>query len=291
LEGLFASHPPSQERVARNKETAAQLGDGGDLGAERFTARITPLMQIKPGYDKYDQALAAMQKKDVAGAKSLANEAVRLVPKEARFHQLLGDIAVNEKRNQEAIPYYQRAMELGPNYFGSFLGAGVAQYRLGNKTQAQQLLARSMEMLPTAPAALYLGNLARDSGDADGALKYYKAASSSQSNIGQEATREAIQLDLPRNPSNYVVAGLQAGSDGRPMLVVQNRAPVSVTGIAVTPILVNSAGQVVQQGRSINVGGPVASGQTVVTEAGLGGLTTEQLQAVRFRIDGARVAQ
>src|SRR5687767_1628539 len=34
LEGLFASHPPSAERVEKNKATAAQLGSGGNLGKE-----------------------------------------------------------------------------------------------------------------------------------------------------------------------------------------------------------------------------------------------------------------
>ncbi len=32
LDGLFASHPPSQERVAKNRETVAALGAGGELG-------------------------------------------------------------------------------------------------------------------------------------------------------------------------------------------------------------------------------------------------------------------
>ena len=75
LEGLFASHPPSEERVAKNRETVAQLGAGGDLGTERYQAKLAPLRQIEPAYEKYDQALAAMQKKDVATAKSLAGKA------------------------------------------------------------------------------------------------------------------------------------------------------------------------------------------------------------------------
>ena len=33
FEGLFASHPPSQERVDKNKVTAEELGRGGELGA------------------------------------------------------------------------------------------------------------------------------------------------------------------------------------------------------------------------------------------------------------------
>jgi predicted Zn-dependent protease len=291
LEGLFASHPPSQERVSKNRETVATLGAGGDLGADRYAARIAPLRQLKPGYDKYDQALAAMNKKDVAGAKSLAAEAVRLVPREGQFHQLLGDIALSEKKYQEAMPYYQRAMDLNPGYFGSWLGAGVAQYRLGNRQQARSWLTRSMELLPTAPASLYLGNLARDSGDADSALKYYQSAASSQSSIGQEAAREAVLMDLPRNPSSYVAGAVQIGSDGKPVVVVQNRSPVALSSIVITPVTVDAAGRISSTGRSVNIGGPLAAGKSVAVDGGLGSLSAEQLRAVRVRIDSARVSQ
>jgi predicted Zn-dependent protease len=291
LEGLFASHPPSQERVTRNQETVAQLGAGGELGTDRYTARIAPLKRAKPGYDKFDQAQAALQKKDYAGAKSLANDAVKLLPDEGVFHQLLGDIALAEKRDQEAVPHYQKAMQLNPGYFGSWLGAGVAQYRLKNRAQSTQFLKRSMELLPTAPAALYLGNMARDSGDVDGALKLYQSAASSQSTLGQEATREAMLIDLPRNPGNYVATAMRAGADGRPVLVLQNRAPVALASIQVTPVQVNAQGQVVQQGRAITVPGPLAAGQQLSIDAGMAAVTVEQLAALRARVDAARVAQ
>jgi predicted Zn-dependent protease len=292
LDGLFASHPPSAERVAKNRETVAALGPpGGDLGTERYIARIASLKQLKPGYDKYDQALAAMKKKDVAGAKALAAEAVRLVPREGQFHQLLGDIALNEKRNQDALPYYQKAMELSPGYFGSWLGAGVAQYRLGNKQQARQWLTRSMELLPTAPASLYLGNMARDSGDLDGALKFYQNAATSESTIGQEAMREGVLIDLPRNPAKYVAGAAQAGIDGKTLLVVQNRAPMALGPITVTPVMLNAAGQAVSEGRTVTIRGPLAAGQKINVESGLGALTAEQLRLVRVRVDTARVAQ
>lgn len=291
LEGLFASHPPSAERVAKNRETAAALGAGGDLGKERYQAKLAPLRQLLPAYEKYDQALAAMQKKDTAGAKSLAAEAVRLVPREAQFHQLLGDIAVSEKKNQDALPHFERAQQHNPDYFGSWLGGGVAHYRLGNKALARQWLQRSYDLLPTAPAALYLGNLTRDAGDTDGALRYYQAAATSQGSIGQEATREAVLIDLPRNPGNYVAAQLTRDGQGRPRMLLQNRAPVPVGAIVVTPVQVNAAGRIVAEGRAVNVRGPVASGAQITADAGLGTLSAEQLAAVRFRVDAARVVE
>jgi beta-barrel assembly-enhancing protease len=291
LEGLFASHPPSAERVARNRGTAQQLGDGGVLGTERYAARLAPMLKVKPAYDKYDEALAALRKKDPSRARALANEAVRLEPREGRFHQLLGDIAVNEKRHRDALPHYERAIGLSPGYFGSWLGAGVSQYRVGDKQRAMNSLTRSWELLPTAPAALFLGNLSRDRGDGDGALKYYQAAASAQGSIGQEAQREALLLELPRNPGKYVAAALRAGSSGAPVLVVQNRAPVALAGIRVTPVLVNTAGQIVQQGKSVSIRGPMQPGAQVTVDAGLPALTAEQLQMVRFRVEAASVAQ
>jgi predicted Zn-dependent protease len=291
LEGLFASHPPSAERVAKNRETAAQLGAGGEIGKDRYQARLAPLKGMAPAYEKYDQALAALEKKDTAKAKSLASEAARLVPREAQFHQLLGDIAVSEKRDQESLAYFQRAQQYSPDYFGSWLGGGVAQYRLKNRALAQQWLKRSYDLLPTAPAALYLGNLTRDAGNVDGALQFYKAAAGSQSTIGQEAAREAVLIDLPRNPGNYVAAAVARGSDGQPVLALQNRAPVPLGSIVVTPVTVNAAGQVVSQGRAVQIPGPLAAGAQVAADAGLGQLTAEQLQAVRFRVDAAQVAQ
>lgn len=291
LEGLFASHPPSEERVAKNRQTVAQLGAGGDLGKERYAARLAPLRQIKPAYDKYDEALAALEKKDTAKAKSLAAEASRLVPREAQFQQLLGDIAVSEKRNQEALGYFQKAQELNPNYFGSWLGGGVAQYRLNNRTQAQAWLQRSYGLLPTAPAALYLGNISRDQGNQDAALKFYQTASSAQGTVGQEAAREAVLMDLSRNPATYVAAGVARDGSGRPVLVVQNKAPVAIANIVVTPVLVNASGQVAQQGQSVTIPGPLAAGAQASIGAGLSELSAEQLQAVRVRVDQARVAQ
>ena len=291
ISGLFASHPPSAERVTRNRETAAQLGTGGDMGTDRYAAQMAPLLKAKPAYDKYDDALAAMGKKDPATAKRLANEAIKLEPREGRFHQLLGDIELNAKNDRQAMTHYQKATELSPNYFGSWLGYGVVQYRSGNKTQAQTSLNRSMQLLPTAPGALFLGNLARDAGDTDNALKLYQAAATAGGDIGKQASREAALLDLPNNPGNYVAAALRAGSDGRPMLVVQNKASVPLENISVTPVLVNSNGQIVQTGRAISIAGPVQPNEQVVADAGITSLTEQQMQALRFRIDTARIAK
>src|SRR5262245_51117612 len=91
IDGLFASHPPSEERVEKNKAHAAALGRGGDLGDARYAARVKPLLDMKPAYDKHDKALAAARKKEYAQARQLATEAANAIPKEGRFQQTLGE--------------------------------------------------------------------------------------------------------------------------------------------------------------------------------------------------------
>ena len=102
---------------------------------------------------------------------------------------------------------------------------------------------------------------------------------------------EFVKLDLPQNPGNYVAAGGQLDSNGRVVLVVQNRSPVKLTDIRVTPVLVNAGGQVVSTGGTVRINQPLDAGKQAAVDAGLGGLTQEQMQALRFRIEGARVAE
>jgi predicted Zn-dependent protease len=291
LDGLFASHPPSQERVDKNKQTAEQLGKGGEVGAESYASALRKLREMKPAYDKYDQAMAAAQHKDFPRARTLAGEAAKLVPNEGSFQVLLGQIALAEKQPQAAAGHYDQAMKLNPNYFGSYLGAGVAQNQLGNKQKAEEYLSRSAQLLPTAPAAFLLGNLARDRGETDVARQFYQAAATSESAVGQAAAAEYMKLDLPQNPGNYVAAGAQFDAQGRLMLVVQNRSRVPLSGIQVTPVLVDGAGRVVQQGKSVMLNGVVKPGEQAATPAGIDGLPREQLAALRVRVDSAVVPE
>jgi beta-barrel assembly-enhancing protease len=291
IEGLFASHPPSEERVEKNKMHAEALGRGGEVRDAPYVKRIKALMDMKPAYDKHDKALVAARKKDYAEARQLAGEAAAALPKEARFQQTLGEIALAEKDEKKAIGYYEKAMQLDPDYFGSYLGAVVAQYRAGNKSQAEELLTKSAKLLPTAPAAFYLGELAKGRGDTQKAVQYFQAAASSQSEIGQAAAGELVRLDLPQNPGNYVAAGGQLDASGRVLLVVQNRAPIKLADIRVTPVLVDGAGQIVRTGATVRINQVVAAGERVGVDAGIGALPQEQLQSLRFRVDGARAVE
>ena len=48
ISGLFASHPPSMERVENNLKTKESLPAGGDVGRERYAQEIAFLKRVRP---------------------------------------------------------------------------------------------------------------------------------------------------------------------------------------------------------------------------------------------------
>ncbi len=233
IEGLFASHPPSPERVAANKVTLAKVGAGGEMGVDVYTQKVAKVKATQAAYKAYDDGVAALKKGDTATATTLAQKAIAGEPREARFQELLGDIAFTQKKPQEAISYYAKAIGMQPEYFKPHAQTGIALYNMGRKAEAETYLKKANSLLPTAPAALYLGEIAEDRGDIDGALQNYQLAAGSNSDIGKEANSRGVRLDLPRNPSKYIRSGVVADNGGNLFAVVENGTSVPVGRVQV----------------------------------------------------------
>ncbi|HSG93545.1 MAG TPA: M48 family metalloprotease, partial [Methylotenera sp.] len=233
IEGLFASHPPSPERVAANKVTLAQVGAGGELGKEIYAKKTAKLRATHGAYKSYDEAVKALSEKNVDKAKTLVNQAIAIEPREARFQELLGDIALTQKNNQEALAFYDKAIKLQPDYFKPHIQSGIALFNMGKKAEAEPYLKRANQLLPTAPGHALLGQLAESRGDINGALQHYQVAASSNSDIGKDAVARAVRLDLPRNPAKYIQSGAQADGAGNLYAVVQNNTPSAIDRVQV----------------------------------------------------------
>jgi predicted Zn-dependent protease len=233
LEGLFASHPPSQARVEANRKTLQELGEGGDWGRERYAERTAKLRATQPAYEAYDEGVKALAKGDAATATARAQQAMAIEPREALFHELLGDASMSQKHPEQALPHYARAMELNPNYFKPVVQTGIALFNLRRRDEAADYLQRSIQMLPTAPAHYLLGIIAEDRGDLQNALKNYQVAASSNSALGKQAAQRFVRLDLPRNPERYIRSGARLADDGTLYAVVQNAGPVPLADVRV----------------------------------------------------------
>lgn len=294
MTGLFASHPPSQERVDANRRTMAEMGGpGGDLGKDRYQAAVAGLRRAAPAYEKHQQALAAANKSDYATARRLASEAVKIEPRESRFHGLLGDLAMAEKNPRAALGYFQKAGELDPGYFKPMVQAGVAQYQLGNRAAAEPLLKRSMDLLPTAPGAYYLGRVYEDGGNSARAVELYKLAASSKSPIGEEALGRLVRLDLAQNPETYLSIQPQLDPQGRVWLTVGNRTTTPMSNVTLVVGVVDQSGRTVYGPERVGTGSNVIPGRKSVNlRTSLGPLSSgEMLRYVKWKVEGARPAQ
>lgn len=285
LARLFATHPPSEERVAANRATAATLPQGGDLGRERYQAATARLRERQPAYEAYDAGRAALADNRPADAERSAQEALRLLPGEANIHALLGDIDASQGRYADAIRHYSDAIARNDNFFYYHLQKGLAHRQLRQWEDSRASLETSVRLLPTADAYYALGALAEQRGDRQSALEYYAQAASSSGAAGRAAQEATVRLDLPSNPGRYIQA--RGGLDNSRQLIVEvaNSTTVAVTDVLVTVRYADAQGTIREVARRI---GELPAGEATRFATGLGPFTsTQQFQVV---VASARIA-
>ena len=237
LDGLFASHPPSEERVQNNRVLVAQLRaegiSGGELGIERYQEATRFLRETKPAYDAFDEAEQLIAQDRLEEASRRLDTALSLVPNEARFLGLQADILVYQRRYEAAVSQYDRAIAQDPNYFDYYLGRGVAYSRQGQQQLATRDLQASIKLLPTALAMTELGDLSLQNNDRAIAKQYYQIAAEAQGAIGERSRAAFMQLDVADNPGQYINVQAYVTPQGRLVARAQNVSPMPVRNVRV----------------------------------------------------------
>lgn len=191
MQGLFASHPPSQERVAANQRTADELGREGIVGEERYQRMIARLKNLEPAYKAHDDGRKALAESRYDEALAKANEAIALEDREAIFHALRGDALASQENYRDAERAYSNALQRDSSWFYQHLRRGMVRHELGNHNGARTDLQASIERLPTAQGHYFLGNVERATGNRNAAIENYRIAAQAQSEVGQRA-RQAL---------------------------------------------------------------------------------------------------
>ncbi len=254
LEGLFASHPPSEERVERNKANARRLGGADlDFGRERYQQAIAGLKRDLPAYQAHDQAVAAANEEKFDEANTLADRAIHLQPAEPKFHGLKGDLAFHAGNYRQASSHYNKAIALYPDYFAFHLRQGYTQMQLDNIDAATRALERSNEILPTANAQKALGDLALKQGNEARAVEYYSSAARSDSATGREALAALARLELEDQPAKYLKTRHGEGRDGKLAIAVYNLSPLPVNNIVVAAAFFDAQGNQTSEVRRFEV--------------------------------------
>lgn len=263
LQGMFATHPPSQERVDANRTMAASLPANLYRGEEAFQKKLAFLRVSKPAFAAHDEGRKSLEK-DPAHALAQAERAIRLEPREAMFHALRGDALKKLGRAVEAEQAYGEAIARNGEYYAYYLNRGLTRSRLGNAAGAQSDLERSNALLPTAAAHFVLGNMAQGANNPGKAIAHYKLAATSDSEVGKRAGAALARLDLPRNPASYVLVEPVTDSSGNLGLRVTNRSPVALRNVRVAGAA-HSTGFV----REYSLPGPLAPGQSAILAMGV----------------------
>ena len=242
LEGLFASHPPSQERVATNRQHAATLPSGGIEGRQRYEQMMARLIESKPAYEAYDEARQAVADNRLKAARRLVQQAIDSEPREGHFYALLGDIEADEDDLNAADRAYDQAVNLNPNFFYPLMRSGVINERQGRIAKAKRRLNRSLELLETAEAYNTLGAIAEREGNLQRAEELYARAAQDSGAAGQTALTSLVSLRSKSNPAALVSLRWGIGADGKVLIEATNKTPRTLMGIDLQIRLVDAQG-------------------------------------------------
>lgn len=290
LEGMFASHPPSPERVEANRATAATFAASGTLGAESYQARIAPLKKTREAYNKFDEGRKALAVNNGDAALAAAEAALKAEPREALFYGLRGDARIKQKRLLEALVDFDLAIARNRDYFQFYLQRGLIKQQMRDPA-ARADLEKSVALLPTAVGHFALGEDALKRNDQEAAKQNFALAAQSDADVGKRATLQLARLDLSEHPEKYV--GVDAARDARGYITVsvQNRSPAKIKNLKIAVALFDRAGQIVAQD-SLTLAATLDPRASITESTRVGPLATDQdLARVNVKIFSAELAE
>ncbi len=163
LEGMLASHPPSQERVEKNRDTARRLKQAArqdlTLGFDRYQSKLNRLSKRSPAYNQTQAALIALKEGNLNKAQSDIQIALEQTQSEAQIHSAAGQIAMARQEFRQAQQHFSEAIKINPNHFRYFLGRGLAAKALMQNDAARADLQQSQALFPSQAAAQALAEL------------------------------------------------------------------------------------------------------------------------------------
>ena len=272
LSGLFASHPPSQQRVTANQATAAEIAAqgraGNDVGRDRYTSAMANMRAAQPAYDAYDDGRKALSEGDTTTAERLGRKAAEMLPGEGHFHALLGDVDLKKKNYDAAVRHYNRAIANNDKFFYYYLQRGLIAEEQRRDDSALADLEKSVGLLPTGPAYFALGNIAKRQNRPDVALAYYEQARGSEGQLGIAAESEVLEMDLANNPGKYVQSRSGLDDNGQLLVEVGNTTRIPLADIVLSIAFVDANGR--QRSTTQRLAGVLDAGKASRVATGLG---------------------
>lgn len=230
LSELFASHPPSQERVDKNRIRAAGMPKGV-RNRDRYQRKIAQIKHDKPAYDAETEAIKALNAKDGKKALTQLDKAIKIQPNESSFWELRGHAWEMSKKYSNAEKAYTTAIGKNPDLFSPYLSRGILRFEQNKKTGARVDLEKSQTLLPTPPASYFLGEIALERGDKQRAIQYFQAAAQGSGQLAKKAAEQLAILELGTAPHKYILSKVFLADNGYLSIIVKNNSPITVTNV------------------------------------------------------------
>jgi beta-barrel assembly-enhancing protease len=262
LGGLFATHPPSEERLQANMQAAATYVPGGKIGTKEYQDAIATLRKDQPAYQNLDKGYEALIGGHTQKALKLAEEGIQIEPQEAHLYNLKGKAHLKLKQHTQAMDSFNRAIELNPGYFDFYLQRGLLEYDLNQNSSARTDLEKSLGLFPSADAHFTLGNIDLTQGHTNEALAHFRIASNVNSSIGNLAKIKATRIDLPHHPNEYIHIEVDRTSTGFVNFYIQNTAPLAVHHLIVELAFYNSQRRLIAK-KTITIPDTIAPNQKI----------------------------
>jgi tetratricopeptide (TPR) repeat protein len=255
------------------------------VGTERYRKAMARLFKSQKAYAAFDSAEQAFKKGDARQALQLTQQAIRLEPREAHFHSLLGDIALSQKNLTSAKSSYDKAISLNDQFYYYYLQRGKIYEAQRNTRAAQADYAASVKLLPTSKAQLSLGQFAELAGKEQVAKRYYAMAAQARGEDADKAKAALMRLDPPPTLETRLLVRQGVNRQGNFVIELINQTSRSVRNIQLGVQLSAGAPQRVQLVRQV-----IPAGQRRVIDTGqrLSRQRASQIKVVVLKADVVR---
>ena len=273
VDGLFASHPPSIERIRANEKTVDEFIEAdpvfeGSFGKETFDRALFYLMQKKPAYEFFDKATLAFEEGKLRDAEAYLEKAFFYEPKEAHFYALQAKMFQAQRKYLQAVRSYTHAIDLNGEYFDFYLQRGLLRKEMKDREGAQADLKKSLLYLKTAQAHHALAELSLAAKKTEEAIRQFKEASLSDSQIGKKALVEYGRLVMQRRPQELLALRFSVDENQLLFLEVLNQSALNVERVSLHVKLPQTVWGLKE--RNITISEPIKSGKSIVYPTRLG---------------------
>lgn len=193
LSDLFASHPPSQERVDKNHSRSSKFPPGV-RNKQAYKNAIYRIRKDRAAYDMNQKAQKAIADGNLNAALAMSDKAIKMQPKEAQFHITRGKALFTKEDYANAQKSFTKAVNLNPKYFLSNLSLGLTQKKRSNFSAAEASLEAAAKLLQTTIGAYHLGEIALERGQGTKAIEYFKYAAQDKGELGKAAQGQLNKL-------------------------------------------------------------------------------------------------